>query len=129
MLWGWMASPAFAQTNGAKAPAYTFHSTSAYSSAVGSSAYSSTVTAPFASASTPLSAAPVRPGAIRRSFGDPEDEEMWSDPEGQGYGVGEIPDPAPIGEPWVLLGMAILYLFYRKSKKIQEKFAQSKKKQ
>lgn len=115
MLWGSVLSVAFAQNYGSPyrgssfprvvvcptvrsvmEPAYQFQSTSAYTFGVGS-AYESQITEPF-------SAAPANSG-IRRGFGDPDDDEN---------GIGEIPDPVPVGEPFVLLLMAILYLLFRK---------------
>lgn len=86
-------------------PAYEFQSTSSFTSVVGNSIYAAPVTSPYATR-----AAGANP---RKSFGDPEDEEVWSNPEGEGYGLGEIPNPAPIGEPLILLVLAILYTLLR----------------
>ena len=93
-------------------PSYQFQSTSSYTLVVGQTSYTAEPYNP---------AQPSGPARARREY-NPWDETDPSDP-----GVGEVDDPAPIGEPWVLLLLAILYIFYTKRKKIQEKFAQFKK--
>lgn len=93
-------------------PSYQFQSTSSYTLVVGQTSYTSEPYNP---------AQPSGPARARREY-NPWDETDPSDP-----GVGEVDDPAPIGEPWVLLLLAILYIFYTKRKKIQKKFAQFRK--
>lgn len=96
-------------------PSYQFHSTSSYTLVVGQTSYTAE---PY----NPLQAS--GPNRARKDY-DP-----WGDTDpSSDHGVGEVDDPAPVGEPWVLLLMAVLYIFYTKRKKIQEKFAYSKKKQ
>ena len=118
ILWGWTASFAFEQAYGTTLPAYTFQSTSAYMRTVSSSAYTSTISTPFA-------AAPTRVGHIRKSLGDPEDGTSFGDPEGesgQGYAIGEIADPAPIGDvPFALMAVlvGIYAILMKKRKKVK----------
>lgn len=78
-------------------PDYRFQSTSAYTTVVGSSAYSSTISSPFA-AYSPMG----RPR--RTSTYNPWDEE--GDPSGDEMGLLNT----PVGEPFVLLLMAMLYV-------------------
>ena len=80
-------------------PNYQFQSTSAYTPVMGGSSYSSNVYAPAANAPT------YRPRK------DPTNPWGDGDPEGDPQGV--VPDPAPVGEPFVLLVMAMLYLLVR----------------
>ena len=89
---------------------YQFHSTSSYPSVVGTSNifFIEEATTPVGSP-TPYHA----PHRIRKGGIDDEDDDPAGDP--QGY------IDTPVGEPWVLVLMAILYLFYAKRKKIQEK--------
>lgn len=76
---------------------YGFQSTSAYTAVVGSSAYSSTISSPFA-AYSPM-------GSPRKTSGyNPWDED--GDPSGEEMGVVNT----PIGEPLILLLFALLYL-------------------
>ena len=87
-------------------PAYHFQSTSAYTTVVGSSVYSSTISSPFA-AYSPMSA-PRKAKAY-----NPWDED--DDPTGEELGVVNT----PIGEPLILLLFALLYiarLTYRKKR-------------
>ena len=117
VFWGCTLSSAWAldmntQQN-STFPSYQFQSTSSYTLVVGHTSYTAD---PY----NPSQAS----GPARARKGDP-----WDDTDPSGLGVGEVDDPAPIGEPWVLLLMAVLYIFYTKRKKIQEKFAQFKKKQ
>jgi len=83
--------------NSVTAPSYQFQSTSTLTSGLGNSVYATQVSEPFAD----------RPSqSVRRNaLGDPDEN-----------GIGEIPDPAPVGEPLILLGMAILYLIYKKKR-------------
>ena len=94
-------------------PSYQFHSTSSYTLVVGQTSYTAE---PY----NPLQAS----GPSRARKNNP-----WDDTNPTDLGVGEVDDPAPVGEPLVLLWMVILYFLYTKRKKIQEKFAQFKKKQ
>ena len=86
-------------------PAYQFQSTS--TSMESGSTYAPLVSAPFATL-------PGKMGGIRRGIGDPE-----GDPEAGGvdYEIGVIPDPTPVGEPWILLLLALVYLIYTVYKK------------
>ena len=94
-------------------PSYQFQSTSSYTLVVGQTSYTAEPYNP---------AQPSGPARARREYNPWDETDPSDDP-----GVGEVDDPAPIGEPWVLLLLAILYIFYTKRKKIQEKFAQFKK--
>ena len=83
------------------APTYEFQSTSAYSSSLSTYTYTSKVYEPFAPA-------PYVKAGIQRDGGlggDPED-----DP------IGLVTEP-PVGEPWILLMFALLYLIYTVYKK------------
>jgi len=82
------------------APAYRFQSTSSINSVVGNNAYVPPVNEPFAASIKSNS-------PLRRSWGDPDDE------GGSGEGIGELPNPSPIGGPLVLFVMALLYLLWR----------------
>ena len=74
-----------------KDPAYQFRTTSIYISET------STSTAVF----TPL--ADTSPRRARKGgFGDPDE-----------YEIGVIPDPAPIGEPLIILLFALMYVVFR----------------
>ena len=92
--------------------AYQFRSTSAYTLTTNTTVYAPGTSSPYGN-----TVKRARKGGI-------DDEE---DPGGDGTEIGQI--PTPIGSPLVLLLMAVLYIFYAKRKKIQEKFAYSKKKQ
>ncbi|MBR0194751.1 MAG: hypothetical protein IJQ32_00700 [Paludibacteraceae bacterium] len=84
-------------------PAYQFRSTSAYAPTMNIAVY------------TPGSSSPIgEPRRVRMDMDDEEGDEM-----------GVI--NTPIGEPWVLLLLAVVYIFYRKSKKSARKFAHVKK--
>lgn len=85
-------------------PAYQFRSTSAYTPTMNTTVY------------CPGSSAPSGGPKRMRMEGDMDDEE-----EDFGDGVGTI--NTPIGEPWVLVLLAVVYIFYRKSKKSARKFA------
>jgi hypothetical protein len=83
-------------------PTYQFRSTSAYSSSFSGSAYATQVTTPYATR-----AAGSKP---RRS--NPWDEDAYDDegnPQGQEVGMMYT----PIGEPFILLMMALFYLVYK----------------
>ena len=81
-------------------PNYQFQSTSAYTPVMGGSSYSSTIYAPAANA-------PVyRP----RKAGYWNEDGEWVEDDDP---IGVVPDPAPVGEPFVLLVMAMLYLIGR----------------
>ncbi len=96
---------AYASVPASSAPTYEFQSTS--TSMESGSTYAPLVSAPFATL-------PGKMGGIRRGIGDPE-----GDPEAGGvdYEIGVIPDPAPVGEPWILLLLALMYLIYTVYKK------------
>ena len=93
--------------------AYQFRSTSAYTLTTNTSVYAPGTSSPYGN-----TVKRARKGGI-------DDEEDPEDPGGDPQGYIDT----PIGSPLVLLLMAVLYLFYAKRKKIQEKFAYSKKKQ
>lgn len=90
------SSSASIRTN--TAPAYEFQSTSSFNSVVGKSVYSTQISEPFAARAA--GANPRKSG-----IGDPEDE--------VDLGIGEIANPAPIGEPLILLALALLYGCFR----------------
>ena len=111
MLWGSVLSVTFGQTYGSPYREGPFSSCAAYSTVSttacptchfkSTSAYTFGVNSAYApQVSEPFSTGQAKSGA-RRSWGDPDD-----------YGVGEIADPLPIGEPWVLLLLAALYVGY-----------------
>ena len=94
------SSPASAYIRSSSAPTYDFQSTSSQRMMNGGTTISaSQVCAPFASR-------PAQSGALRSGWGDPED------PGTGGYESGVVPDPAPIGEPWALMVMALLFLLW-----------------
>ena len=109
MLWGCMSS-AFAvpakdaswsqwatKSAATTAPEYQFRTTSIYISET------STSTATFTPLADKPSYSPSSPNRARKGgFGDPSE-----------YEIGVIPDPAPVGEPLILLVLAILYLCLR----------------
>lgn len=80
-------------------PSYQFRSTSTFTPIVGERSYIST------QRYSPVANKPYRAKA-----------DFTEDPE-----IGVIIQQ-PVGEPYVLLLMAVLYLFYKKSKKIREIF-------
>ena len=92
--------------------AYQFRSTSAYTLTTNTSVYAPGTSSPYGN-------------TVKRARKGEDDIGEEEDPEGDPTGYIDT----PVGEPWVLVLMAILYLFYAKRKKIQEKFAYSKKKQ
>ena len=84
-------------------PAFTFHSTSSYISN-GTLTARPQITTNISNGIATLGSAPItRP---RRTSEWDEDDE--GDPSGDGIGV--VPNPAPIGEPFILLLMLALYL-------------------
>ena len=90
-------------TQPASFPEYRFQSTSTCPSVVGSSAFTTTMVY------TPYSAAP-RTGLRRtESWGSMDDEYSWDGPGEDDYPTGVLPNPAPVGEPLILLLMALLY--------------------
>ena len=107
ILWTLTVSSAMA-TQRVTPPSYQFQSTSAYSSVVGQSAFTTSAV------SAPYSAAP-NITVLRRAEewtpgswdGEGEGDE-WGDPSGE-LPTGVLPNPAPVGEPMVLLLMALLY--------------------
>ncbi len=73
-------------------PTYTFHTTSVYTSVVEDPNFSPVAVDPYSNNSPR--------GHIRKGgWGDPDDNE-----------IGVIDDPAPVGSPFILLLMALLYL-------------------
>ena len=100
MLWGLLVPSAFAAVQLTPvaepfAPGQ-FRSTSTCPSVVGKSVYTPVVTAPY-------SESPYY-SPVRRA---------WGDPEGYDPAIGEVDDPAPMGEPLILLAMACLYALWR----------------
>lgn len=88
-----------ATTTGAYVPQYQFHSTSSFSSIVNTAAYNDISDYMF-NDRTP-SSGPLRTSAF-----------SWT-PSDDDYGVGELPDPMPIGEPLILLAFALLFALLR----------------
>lgn len=92
-------------TQPASFPEYRFQSTSTCPSVVGSSAFTTTMVY------TPYSAAP-RTGLRRTESWSPgswDDGDPWDGPGEDDYPTGVLPNPAPVGEPLILLLMAMLY--------------------
>lgn len=77
-------------------PEYHFQSTSTYVPVVGKTTYTTTETYNPFQASRPRRANPWDD--------EPDDDDENSDP------LGQVPDPAPLGSPLVLLVLAMLYL-------------------
>lgn len=92
----------------ATAPSYQFHTTSVYTSVVENPTFSPVAVDPYSSSSPHRS---LRKAAL-------EDDDDEDDPEGDP--IGQIPDPAPIGEPLVLLLLAALYGGYRLIKRKED---------
>lgn len=89
-------------------PTYQFRSTSAYSSSFSGSAYAPQVTTPYATR-----AAGSKP---RRS--NPWSEDEYDDegnPQGQEVGLMDT----PVGEPFILLIMALFYFLYKRKQKME----------
>lgn len=111
VFWGCTVSSAWAFERTVQlstAPAYQFQSTSAYPSMTGGSTFASTANY------TPYSAAPSS-GPRRSETYNPFDE---GEPTGQG--VGEV--DTPVGEPLVLLLMAVAYLLFATLRKRQKEY-------
>ncbi len=87
-----------ASSAGAYVPQYHFQSTSSFSSIVNTAAYND-ISAYMFNDRTPSSG----PVILRDGWGRPE-----------GDGIGEIPDEQPIGEPFILLAFALLYVLFRR---------------
>ena len=84
-------------------PTYQFRSTSAYSSSFSGSAYAPQVTTPYATHAA---------GSSKPRRSNPWDEDGYDeegDPNGQEVGMMDT----PIGEPFILLLMALFYLVYK----------------
>ena len=93
----WTATPTM---NTMASPSYQFRSTSTYQPIVGHTSYTSELNAP--SANAPAAGGPHR---LRM------EDNPWGKPTGE-QAVGTI--DTPVGEPLVLLVMAILYILYRR---------------
>ena len=124
ILWGCLLSPVSAQKYGrtykgsiqyrmyrqpsanTTLPTYEFQSTSAYSPASSGSAYAPQVSAPYATR--------VGSSKPKRAWGDPEDDTGWTPSDGEDWGIGEVAEKAPIGEPWILLLLAMTYIVYKR---------------
>lgn len=85
-------------------PSYQFRSTSTFTPIVGERSYIST------QSYSPGASKPYRAKTWNEDAGDPEGEEI------------AVITEQPLGSPLILLLMAVLYLFYKKSKKIREIF-------
>ena len=85
----------FAWNGPAEQPTYQFRSTSAYQPMTIGTSYTSQVSEPYASS----------PNKGPRKT----EEWSWGNTDPEDDPVGHI----PVGEPWVLLGMAILYMLIR----------------
>ena len=95
VLWGCVTSSAFAFTNStqpATLPSYQFRSTSTCQSVIGQSALAPSVS--YVPGSTTQTHSPYR----AKKWDDPDEDPM-----------GEI----PIGSPWILLVLAVLYALLR----------------
>lgn len=102
----WRTTPTL---SGEMQPTYSFRSTSSFTPIVGATAYTA--------------GGDYRPGSytpVTMRKASP-----WDEPEGDE--IGQV--YTPVGEPYVLLLMALLYLLGVKIKKIREKFAYIEKKQ
>ena len=77
-------------------PGYQFRSTSTYAPVVGTTSYTSTTV--------------YAPGAASVH---PNRSKLWDDTEEENP-VGQVDDPAPVGEPFVLLLLAGLFVIYKK---------------
>ena len=108
LLWGGISSPAYAfgaaqpsswGSTSDVPPAYQFRSTSTLPPVVGSSSYSSEIFSPGAKSPS------YRPNRATAGYWNSDGE--WDE---DGNPIGVVPDPAPVGEPFVLLAMAALYV-------------------
>lgn len=77
-------------------PTYEFHSTSAFTPVVGTTSYTSDISSPAQNA----------PNRVRMNS-------PWDKPTEPEIGVIDT----PVGEPFILLILAVLYLFYRRKRK------------
>lgn len=96
----WSTTPTFSEDI---RPAYQFRSTSAFTTTT-----NTTVFTPMAGSPTNNGGGPYRP----RRGGYYDNDGNWVDPEDEPIGV--LPDPAPIGEPIILLLFALLFLGAKK---------------
>ena len=92
-------------------PTYQFRSTSAYSSSFSGSAYAPQVTTPYATHAAGSSK--PRRSSPWDEDGDGYDEE--GNPNGQEVGVMYT----PLGEPFILLLMALFYFLFKRKQKIE----------
>ncbi len=88
-----------ASSAGACVPQYQFQSTSSFSSIVNTAAYND-ISAYMFNDRTPTSSGPI---ILRDETYDP-----WDSPDGDEIGV------VPIGEPFILLVFALLYVLFRR---------------
>lgn len=86
-----------------KNPNYRFRSTSVYLSGTGNGSFT-----PLAD--DPSSGVASLPKKAKKS--DPWDE--WGEDTPGGNEVGVVDDPAPLGEPFILLAMALAFILYKK---------------
>ncbi len=117
VFWGCTVSSAWAFERTVQlstAPAYQFQSTSAYPSMTGGSTFASTTV--YAPCSSAPSSKPRRSEGNYNPWDDSGDDE--GNPSGQG--VGEV--DTPIGEPLVLLLMAVAYLLFATLRKRQKEY-------
>ena len=99
-------------------PNYQFRSTSTYKQIVGHTSY--------------MASEPYNPSQAHGPNRACKDYNPWDDTDPSGLGVGEVDDPAPIGDapPIMMALMAGIYVIWKKKrKKIHELFAYFKKKQ
>lgn len=94
---------AYASVPASSAPTYEFHSTSAYSSSLGMYTFTTKVYEPFAPS-------PYVKAGIQRDGGLDGFDDEGENP------IGEVTEP-PVGEPWILLLFALVYLIYTVYKK------------
>ena len=120
VFWIFTLSTAWATqftTQPATLPTYQFQSTSNCHSTVGNSSF--TTTTVYA----PYSASPI--GGPRRTTVDPgssyDEGDEWGDLNDDDYPTGVLPD-IPIGEPFVLLLMAVAYFLVATLRKRQKEY-------
>lgn len=112
VLWIFTLSTAWATqftTQPATLPAYQFQSTSICHSTVGNSSF--TTTTVYA----PYSATP-NCGPRRTKLDDSgswDEGDSWDDPNEDDYPTGVKPNPDPVGEPMILLLLALGYLMVK----------------
>ena len=103
LLMGFRLSAGAAAT--AQLPTYQFHSTSSYTSVV----------------SQPLDFTPLADQPVVAYNSRPFASSPWDDDDDDGPGdlpTGAVDDPLPIGHPLALLFMALLYIGYKKYKRL-----------